>query len=197
LGISNLFDSSGNHVGPTRFYYDASIPYFGREHLPFALLAIFVLFVFIVIPLIVLLLYPTKVFQKCLGCCRVRWHPLHAFADAFQGCYKNGTNGTRDYRYFAGFYLIFRIVMLTEVAVTTYYIWMIIILCPIIASLMFALLRPYKNDWFNILDSLLFATLALSTFLVMYNKHVASTPQQIVALLTIVPLIYIVLIVTL
>ena len=196
LGISNLFDSSGNHVGPTRFYYDASIPYFGREHLPFALLAIFVLFVFIVIPLIVLLLYPTKVFQKCLGCCRVRWHPLHAFADTFEGCYKNGTNGTRDYRYFAGFYLIFLIVMLTEVAVTTYYIWMIIILCPIIASLMFALLRPYKNDWFNILDSLLFATLALSIFLVMYNKHVASTPQQIVALLTIVPLIYIVSFIT-
>ena len=197
LGITNLFDNGGNHIGPTRFYYDASIPLFGREHLPFALLAIFVLFVFIVIPVIILLLYPTRVFQKCLGCCRVRWHPLHAFADAFQGCYKNGTNGTRDYRYFSGFYLIFRIVSLTEVAVTTYYIWMIIILCPITASLMFALLRPYKNDWFNILDSLLFATLALSTFLVMYNKHVASTPQQIVALLSIVPLIYIVSFVTL
>ena len=24
--------------------------------------------------------------------------------DAFQGCYKNGTDGTRDYRYFAGLY---------------------------------------------------------------------------------------------
>ena len=105
---------------------------------------------------------------------------MHAFTDAFQGWFKDGTNGTRDFRYFAGFYLIFRIVILVEVAVSTYYIWMIIILCPIIASLMFALLRPYKNDWLNILDSLLFAILALAIFFVMYNRRVAPVPLQLV-----------------
>ena len=117
---------------------------------------------------------------------------MHAFTDAFQGWFKDGTNGTRDFRYFAGFYLIFRIVILVEVAVSTYYIWMIIILCPIIASLMFALLRPYKNDWLNILDSLLFAILALAIFFVMYNRHVAPVPLLFVAVLMFVPLIYIV-----
>ena len=41
----------------------------------------------------------------------MRWQFLHTFADAFQGCYKNGTYSTCDYRYFAGLYLFFRIVM--------------------------------------------------------------------------------------
>ena len=47
------------------------------------------------------LLYLTKCFQLFLGCFpNVNWHPLQAFMDIFQGCYKNGTDGTRDYRYF-------------------------------------------------------------------------------------------------
>ena len=104
-------------VGPTMVYYDASIEYFSAStHLPFALLAIFVLCTFVVLPALVLLLYPTRIFQRSLGCCRVRWLALHAFADAFQGYfngyYKNGTDGTRDYRYFAGLYIIFRILPL-------------------------------------------------------------------------------------
>ena len=192
LGSTNLYDTSGEYAGPTMVYYDATKVLFGRKHLPFAILAIFVLCIFTVAPLVILLLYPRKAFHKCLGYCRVRWHPLHAFTDAFQGWFKDGTNGTRDFRYFAGFYLIFRIVILVEVAVSTYYIWMIIILCPIIASLMFALLRPYKNDWLNILDSLLFAILALAIFFVMYNRHVAPVPLLFVAVLMFVPLIYIV-----
>ena len=62
----------------------------------------------------------------------------------------------------------------------------------IIASLMFALFRPYKNDWFNILDSLLFATLGLYISFLAYNKHVTATVLMVVA-----SLISIVLIVTL
>ena len=45
-------------------------------------------------------------FQQCLDCCGVRWHALHTFIDAFQGCYKDGTNGTRDCHYFAPAFLI-------------------------------------------------------------------------------------------
>ena len=44
-------------------YYDATIEYFGEEHLPYALLAVFVLLVFIVFPLLLLLLYPMRCFQ--------------------------------------------------------------------------------------------------------------------------------------
>ena len=108
LDVHELHNSSGKRFGQAVLYYDTSIEYFSKEHLPFAVLALCVLLVFVIFPLLLLLLYPMRSFQRCLGyCTRIRWHFLHTFADAFQGCYKNGTNGTRDYRYFAGLYLLF------------------------------------------------------------------------------------------
>ena len=102
LDASTLYNITGKTVGPAVLYYNASIEYFSKEHLPFAVPALCVLLVFVIFPLLLLLLYPMRSFQRCLGyCTRIRWQFLHTFADAFQGCYKNGTNGTRDYRYFA------------------------------------------------------------------------------------------------
>ena len=148
---SQLYNSTGAVAGPTVLYYDASVGFLSREHLPFALLAIVVLLTFNILPLLVVVLYPTRVFQKCLNCCRIRWHAVHAFADAFNGCYKDGTNGTRDYRYFAGFYLLFRIINLIRYTGNQH-----TDSCAAIALLLllFALCRPYKKNLFNILDSI-------------------------------------------
>lgn len=65
----------------------------------------------VLFPVAVLLLYPTKTFQRCLGLCPVQWHPLHALAAAFNGCYKDGTNGSKDYRYFGAFYMLVQILI--------------------------------------------------------------------------------------
>jgi len=35
--------------------------------------------VFILFPILLLVLYPMRFFQQCLGCYRVRWHALHIF----------------------------------------------------------------------------------------------------------------------
>ena len=171
LDASTLYNNAGKTVGPAVLYYNASIEYFSREHLPFALPALCVLLVFVVFPLLLLLLYPMRSFQKCLGyCTRIRWQFLHTFADAFQGCYKNGTNGTRDYRYFAGLYLLFRVVSLVGlIAQPRANRWLVSMPFPVVISVLFALFRPYKNNNFNIIDCLAFALLALSTFLIMYT----------------------------
>jgi len=55
--------------------------------------------------------YPMRFFQQCLDCCGVRWHALHIFIDTFQGCYKDGTNGTPDYRYFSTAFLVTRVLL--------------------------------------------------------------------------------------
>ena len=47
--------------------------------------------------------------------------------------------------------------------------WLITIPIPVVISLLFALFRPYKNNYFNIIDCLAFALVALSTFLIMYT----------------------------
>jgi hypothetical protein len=91
-------------------FYAGDIEFFGREHFPYAILAIIVLLLFIVLPSIVLALYPFTFFQKFLGLFPYRWYILHTFVDSFQGCYKNGTEpGAHDYRWFASVHFIVRI----------------------------------------------------------------------------------------
>ena len=162
LGELKVTDIRGNSS-----YYlmlAPTVPYFGTEHLPFAILAIVVLSTFIALPSLLLIAYPTITFQKMLGCLKIRWQALHIFADVFQGCYKNRTDGKNDYRYFAAFYFILRIIIL----LINFYNnprktgWAISVAVLIIGSLLFALLRPYKKNWLNILDSVLLASLGLA-----------------------------------
>ena len=189
LDASTLHNNAGESIGPAVLFFDASTEYFSRQHLPFAVLSICVLLVFVLFPLLLLLLYPMRSFQRCLGyCTRIRWQFLHTFADAFQGCYKNGTNGTRDFRYFAGLYLFFRIVLLAVYPFASSY-WLILILFPIVASLLFAYFRPYKNNYFNVIDCLGCALLALALFLIVY-AHVKPFPIQLLFVQFLIPLLY-------
>ena len=87
------------------FYWDGSVTL--NLSIFTSILAITIFVVFIILPTVLLLAYPTRTFQKCLNCCGLRCLPLHIFMDAFQGCYKNGTEGTRDYRYFLVFIFFF------------------------------------------------------------------------------------------
>lgn len=113
------FDLGNTNDTKLVLYYDGTIDYFGPKHLPYAILAIVISLVFAVLPMLLMLVYPCRCFQFLLNCCHVRWHVLHAFMDAFQGCYKDGTEpGTRDCRWFAGLYLLFRILLLSVFSFT-------------------------------------------------------------------------------
>ena len=58
LRYTPIYNSTGAVVAPRALYYDASVAFLSREHLPFALLAIFVLLTFNILPLLVVVLYP-------------------------------------------------------------------------------------------------------------------------------------------
>jgi hypothetical protein len=93
-------NSTGGNDYVFRLYYDASVSYFGPEHLPYAVPAIVALVFFVLIPGLLLIVYPIPQFQKILNLFPVRWYILHTFVDSFQGCYKDGTEpGTRDCRW--------------------------------------------------------------------------------------------------
>ena len=197
LSYTQLYVPTGGVLPPPRrVYHDPSLEWFGDKHLPFALLAIFVLCIFVLFPALVLLLYPTKPFQKCLGCSGRRWLALHAFADVFQGCYKNGTNDTRDCRYFAGLYLVLRIVFLLAMysgSVFGMYAEMVATVCQVITALVFLLFRPYKDNWLNIWDSTVFSLLAFAQYCNIYARYVAPVPITFeAAVLSTLPLIYLI-----
>ena len=198
LSYTQLHLPTGGTISPPRrVLHDPSLEWFGEKHLPFALPAIFILCIFVFLPALFLLLYPMKIFQKCLGCCGRRLLALHAFADVFQGCYRNGTNGTRDCRYFAGLYLVLRIVILPALyggSIFGFYDEMVSTVCLVTASLLFLLFRPYKNSaWLNVWDSTAFSLYAFVVFSIMYSKYVASVPIQIIEVVGAVPSVYMII----
>ncbi len=191
LLTSNILASSDKVNSSAVVYYDSTIQYFSTQHLPFAIVAITVLLFCVALPLLVLLFYPTKTFQKCLGCCNIRWHALHAFADVFQGCYKNGTSGTKDYRCFVGLYLLLRVIFNASQMLAYKYFWLFKVVVPGIAALLFSLMRPYKDNRFNILDSIALALFSLTQFWVMYNYFVSRVTFAVVYILPATAFIYI------
>ena len=92
LNYTLLYKSDGKPHS-LNVYYDPNIKYFSREHLPYALLALGILIVFIVFPTSLLLCYHCKVYQKCLTKCHIRGPTLDEFVDTFQKYYKDGSNG--------------------------------------------------------------------------------------------------------
>ena len=160
---TTVYQVNGSSVG-LYLYYDATIEYFGNEHLPYAVLAVFVMLVFIFFPLLLMLLYPMRCFQHCLSCCGVRWHALPIFMDAFQGCYKDGTNDSRDHRRFAAAFLLARILFFILFALSPtalFYGAVLFVLIPLAMAIV--ILQPYKPRYstYNAVDSVLVLLLAL------------------------------------
>ena len=88
LAPNTLYDIKGVPIPKKYLYYDGTYEYFGKDHIPYALLALFMVFVFNIFPLVLLCLYPCRCFQRCLNYCTLRCLTLHIFMDTFNGCYK-------------------------------------------------------------------------------------------------------------
>jgi len=97
-------------------FYDATVSYFSSEHIPFAILAIVVLILFVISPMLILAFYPFSFFQKCLSHVPQRWQiALHIFTDSFQGCYKDGTEpGCRDCRWYSAVVFVLRLLIFSS-----------------------------------------------------------------------------------
>lgn len=195
---------SSNSVVGNVHYFDASIPYFGQEHLPYALLAVCVLLTFVLLPPLLMFVYPLKIVQKCIGKlnCKRCFQSLRIFVDAFQGSFKDRTNGTRDCRFFSGLYFVFRIILILIYgvvdAVPVQYLSTISLLLA--AILLLALVRPYKNDYYNKVDIAIFVLMLLIHLLDFFNTHVDMVVGYPLSLIwavrmffSLLPLLYIVI----
>ena len=157
-------------------YYDSTVQYFSKQHLPFAIFAILILISFVFLPPLLLGLYPIKTFRRQFDRCGFRrWYALHIFVETFQGWYKDGTNGTRDFRTVSVLYLVLRIALAVSIVVVadiavpsgpyTSFVWFLPGIVFIGLAMFFSLVRPYKVDYMNVLDSLILALLGLLSFM--------------------------------
>lgn len=174
------YNSKGETVSNSAvLLYDPTIRYFHSEHIPYAVLALSVLLIFVLLPCLFLLLYPTQLFRKFLSLLGFRkWGILNHVMDIFQGWYKDGTGGTRDYRSLSALYLLLRIGYGCEFLVTTamdYKEHMSVWECRpapgvvnVLLGVLFYTVQPYKNVWMNHMDGLIFTLtgvlLLMSTF---------------------------------
>jgi hypothetical protein len=113
LNFTPIYDIDNYNVTGFAFYYDGSLDYFGWPHCVCGIFAICVLVCLVLIPTIYIQLFPFKFFHKFLDVLHVRKQVLISLGDVFTGSYKNGSDNTSDGRYFAGFYLSLRIIVLT------------------------------------------------------------------------------------
>ena len=155
---NSVYTATGEVKHLRLLYVDSSVKYGSEKHQWYIALAVSVLCL-IVIPLpLILLLYPLNVVQKCLNFTRMRRQALVAFMDSFQGCYKDGSSGTRDMRWFSAIYFFARILNLTitMTATDTETEYLVKIIVSIIIIIALVVCQPYKKRWHTILDVVIF-----------------------------------------
>ncbi len=180
------------------YYYDGTIEYFGKEHLPYAILAISLLSVFVIFPVFLMIAYQFKCFHCIAERCHLRYTytALKVFMDACQGDYKDGTSGDRDYRYFPVVYLVLRIALSIVYALTLsvfFYPMAAMLLLGVV--LFIAVAQPYKVRYYNSLD-IFFVTTTTGLYLLIILTDVARfgilllSSQVLVILLSMTPFVY-------
>ena len=188
--------------GSWALYYDGSVDYFCKQHLPYAILALFFLVSFVIIPVLTLLFYQFLYFQKLLNYCPLPWYILHTFADSFQGCFKNGTeSGTRDCRWFAGAYFVLRFTLFLVYAFahqTIYYSVASVVLLVFIILLI--KVQPYKQDMayhtglnatFLVMIALLYVSITGYNFsCLIAGSNFMNTFCVVIAIIVVAPLLY-------
>ena len=173
LHYTTWYSLDGSQHGNV-FYYDGSLDYFHKKHLGFGIMAILFLLFFAACPIIYFLLYPCMWFQKLLDKCKFKHDGLVAITDTFMGNFRDRTMSSFDYRYCAGFYLLFRVI-----CICVYYIPNIQVLLIVETGLtlvvagFFMICRPYKQNISNLTDFSIFLLLSVLSGLCLVepNKH--------------------------
>jgi hypothetical protein len=179
---------------------DLKTPFFSPSHAPYFVLGIVGGVVTVVLPLVLVLIFPTRIFPKLIPCCGLRrWHAMRTFMELFTGSYKDGTeSGQRDYRFFAGLYLIGRIAVALSWAnhagpntsLVQSYAWLVTAMPFILVAVMFAFFKPHRRLCDNAIDVLLFLLLAKFCLLFhfIYDVTVSEATLKVLGLIVLIDL---------
>ena len=139
--------------------YDQNITCGSSKYIAIAVVVALSLFVFNILPALLIVFYPFKVVRLCLSKCRLDTLCLNTFMDKFYGCYRDGLNGGRDMRSFAGVYFLIRFLPFLYYPCKLYKIpfsfgsYLVLIFLSV--TLLIAIARPYKESYMNVFDTLL------------------------------------------
>ena len=180
-------------------YSQGDAVYFGSGHLPFALIGLLLLIVFNLLPIALLLIYSFPRSQWLIQYFpRSVRNALYPLMDNILSCYKDGTNGTHNCRYFAVIYQISRMtIFLIMVWTKGTLSYPLIAFVLSLTILLVALIQPYKSPLYNTLDTFLLVSISATmlgdtAFFIAY----ADDPQHakvcvgLIILSALLPLLY-------
>ena len=149
------------------FFYDGTMDYFGWSHAVAGLFAIFILLYIVLLPMLYLLFYPMKMFQRLLDKMKFQNEFLKMLMDVFTGPFKDGTDNSKDYRWFAVIYLLIRVITISFYYIPYAYhviVFAFQLIVFVITGGVIIIFRPYKRNIHNFSEFLLISILtAIST----------------------------------
>ena len=99
----HMWRNTDHSLYRTVLYFDANIDFLSRSHIVFLLIASVQCFFLVLIPSVVLSLYPSRFYRfLSRGINARKQQAIRTFAEALHSCFKDGLNGTLDYRAVAG-----------------------------------------------------------------------------------------------
>ncbi len=174
---THLYTVNTTYTSPvTVMYYDPRVEFFGPKHWSYSILVFIILLLFTVLPLLLLFLYPF-----CSSrCTKFSSHSIRFFVESFQGWFKDGTKkGTKDFRLISCLNPLVRIVFGLMIMLVTMFVdpssdyyfsrWLLVGLMFVATSMFFALARPYKFEYMNSFEALLYSLLGIISFLASYT----------------------------
>ena len=154
----------------TVLLYDPTVTFLHSEHIPYVILALVTLVIVLLCPLL-LLLYPARLFRKCLHFIGFRRLDIVCqIMDIFQGWYKDGTGDTQDFRPLSALCLLLRIGFGCEFIVVVLkeykdnaivWEWVAYGVLHIMLGMFFYVAKPYKKGWMCCTDGLTFTSIGI------------------------------------
>ena len=197
-GISQNSTTSGSMKG-LPLYYDPTVTYFNARHVVI-LMAVFLTATVLISPAVLLLLvFRTRMFQKFYHA-KVGPHwqiKLRVFVHTLENGYKDGSQGTRDYRPMAGG-LFLSIILMSFILIgilrsgkhSFNLPWPVACILFAMSAIMYGTLRPYKKRSANnvavIIYGVLVALANLLCFISQQSQVHYRTQRQGLLLLTVV-----------
>lgn len=145
-----------NINGKLQVYIDPEVSYFGKKHIPYALVGLLTE-LFITLPICFFLLFAPCLSRR-LNLVRLRLKPI---VDEFQACYRP------QCRWFAGFYFLARQIVFLAYAIPPDTLSQsngFLQLTNGLLLIVHCAFQPYKLKWLNLLDALLLFDILLLSF---------------------------------
>ena len=161
LASAEVWDNENKHSW--HVYFEGSKQPFKGGHIPYAVMATLVLFFCNILPLVLMMLYSfprgqivLKLFPGSVQ------RAIYPFVDNILACYKDGTNGNRNCRFFSVVYysaLIGSLISLQFAKNSVMTGWNAYV-C-IVAGMLVAVIQPYKSKVYNTVDIVLTLSVGL------------------------------------